>query len=82
MLALNRRLRNTEVRDILKRSCDQIDRPNGSYDAATGHSPLYGYGRVNALKAVKLAVAKPIRKAKRSPSRKSKTRPRKARTKR
>ncbi|HEX8199255.1 MAG TPA: proprotein convertase P-domain-containing protein, partial [Isosphaeraceae bacterium] len=44
-----------EVRDVLKRSCDRIDPQGGRYDAA-GRSPLYGFGRLNALTAVQLAL--------------------------
>jgi subtilisin family serine protease len=55
VLARNPGLRQEEVRDILKRACDEIDTANGAYDPATGHSRLYGYGRINARKAVELA---------------------------
>jgi subtilisin-like proprotein convertase family protein len=48
-------LRWDEVKDILKRSCDRIDKTGGKYDSK-GHSKLYGYGRVNAKKAVDLAL--------------------------
>ncbi len=54
ILNMNPQLDWLEVREILKRSCDKIDQSNGDYDA-NGHSPLYGYGRVNALRAVELA---------------------------
>jgi subtilisin family serine protease len=60
VLALNKALRHDEVKDILRRACDQIDPGSGQYDPGTGHSLLYGYGRVNALKAVSLAVSSPI----------------------
>ena len=43
------------MKDILRRACDRIDPRRGRYSRVTGHSPLYGYGRLNALKAVKLA---------------------------
>jgi subtilisin-like proprotein convertase family protein len=43
------------VREVLKNSCDKIDVAGGAYDAA-GHSALYGYGRLNARKAVELAL--------------------------
>ena len=36
--------------------CDRIDEAGGDYDG-DGHSPLYGYGRVNAARAVELAAA-------------------------
>jgi subtilisin family serine protease len=55
ILTRNPELRWDEVKDIIKRSCDVIDQAGGKYDA-NGHSPLYGYGRVNARKAVELAM--------------------------
>lgn len=62
ILARSPDLRWDELKDILKRSCEQIDRSGGNYDS-TGHSPLYGYGRLNAFKAVSLAVpAQPLYK--------------------
>ncbi|RMH37791.1 MAG: peptidase S8 [Nitrospirae bacterium] len=54
VLARQPALRWDEVKDILKRACDRIDPQGGSYDD-TGHSPFYGYGRLNAQKAVLLA---------------------------
>ncbi|MCC7242418.1 MAG: S8 family serine peptidase [Acidobacteria bacterium] len=56
VLAVNPRLRYDEVKDILKRSCDRIDAAGGRYDPLTRHSPLYGYGRVHAARAVALAA--------------------------
>ena len=41
---------------MLRDCCDRIDEDGGEYDA-DGHSPLYGYGRVNAARAVELAAA-------------------------
>jgi subtilisin-like proprotein convertase family protein len=55
VLARNSALRWDEVRDILKRSCARIDPQGGNYDA-TGHSPFYGYGRLDAEAAVRLAL--------------------------
>jgi subtilisin family serine protease len=55
VLARNPTLRWDEVKDILRRSCDRIDPAGGRYDAS-GHSPVYGYGRVNARTAVTLAA--------------------------
>ena len=43
-----------QVRDILKRCCDRIDTSGGAYDSK-GHSKKYGYGRLNAKRAVDLA---------------------------
>lgn len=55
ILAANPNLMWHEVRDIIRRSCDQIDLDGGQYDA-NGHSKSYGYGRMNALSAVQLAT--------------------------
>lgn len=57
VLALDKGLTHADVKDLLKRACDRIDTTNGRYDAK-GHSPLYGYGRLNALEAVKLAAGR------------------------
>jgi subtilisin family serine protease len=54
ILSRNPDLRWDEVKDILRRSSDQVDAAHGNYDAQ-GHSPMYGYGRVNARRAVDLA---------------------------
>lgn len=63
VLSRNPALRWDEVKDILKRSCDRIDVRGGKYDAH-GHSKLYGFGRVNAKKAVDRALpAHPARTA-------------------
>ncbi len=59
ILSRNPDLRWDEVKDIIKRSSDRIDAAGGNYDA-NGHSALYGFGRVNAERAVELALpAKP-----------------------
>ncbi len=55
ILSRNPALRWDQVRELIKQSCDQIDPTQGGY-STNGHSQLYGYGRVNALKAVKLAL--------------------------
>jgi subtilisin family serine protease len=54
IIARNPDLRWDQVRDIIKQSCDRIDPEGGNYDA-NGRSPFYGYGRINARKAVELA---------------------------
>ncbi len=54
ILSRNPSLRWEQVREILKNSCDRIDEAEGQYDK-DGHSPFYGYGRVNARRAVELA---------------------------
>jgi subtilisin family serine protease len=56
MLAVNGDLTWQALRDLLRDSCDRIDETEGDYDS-NGHSPLYGYGRVNAAQAVALAAA-------------------------
>ena len=53
MLSANEKLTPDEVKDILKRTADKIGSAS-DYDAS-GHSNLYGYGRVNAHKAVEAA---------------------------
>jgi subtilisin-like proprotein convertase family protein len=55
ILSRNPNLRWDEVREIMKNCCDKIDTQGGNYDA-NGHSPKYGYGRLNAKTAVELAV--------------------------
>lgn len=55
IIARNPNLRWDQVRDIIKQSCDRIDQQGGNYDAS-GRSPFYGYGRINARKAVELAL--------------------------
>ena len=54
MLAVNPNLTWEQVKAIMKNSCDRIDETLGNYNAE-GHSPYYGYGRLNALKAVENA---------------------------
>lgn len=54
ILARNPDLRWNEVKDVLRQSCDRIDATPGEYDEQ-GHSPRYGYGRVNAETAVRAA---------------------------
>ncbi|MCP3960040.1 MAG: S8 family serine peptidase [bacterium] len=57
ILARNPELRWDEVKELLKGSCDQIDKKGGKYDK-NGHSKLYGYGRVDTARAVKSAKPK------------------------
>jgi subtilisin family serine protease len=56
VLSKNPSLTRAEVKQILKDCCDVIDAGGGQYDAQ-GHSPKYGFGRLNAKKAVTLAAA-------------------------
>ena len=55
MLAANKDLTAIQVRNIIKSSCDQIDKENANY-SSDGHSIYYGYGRLNAKKAVENAI--------------------------
>lgn len=55
VIARDPELRWEQVKELLKESCDKIDKSGGHYDA-TGHSTLYGYGRLNAKAAVELAA--------------------------
>ncbi len=55
VISRNPELRWDEVRDVLKRSCDRIDASGRGWDAS-GHSPSYGWGRLNARRAVDLAL--------------------------
>lgn len=61
VLSANPALTRTEVRSILADCCDKIthflDGAMGEYDQ-NGHSHYYGHGRLNALKAVQLALDK------------------------
>lgn len=56
IIACNPELTREQVRDILKQASEPIDPEGGRYDAS-GRSPYYGYGRINALKAVQLAAS-------------------------
>lgn len=52
MLTANPNLTLSEIKNILRQTTDKI---GGGYDA-NGHSQFLGYGRINALKAVKMAA--------------------------
>src|SRR5215208_3902822 len=54
VLSRNESLRWDAVREIMRRCCERIDPEGGEYDQK-GHSPLYGYGRLNAEKAASSA---------------------------
>ncbi len=55
ILSANQDLNWEQVREIIKDTCDKIDPAGGDYDSE-GHSIYYGYGRINAEKAVKKAL--------------------------
>lgn len=54
ILSANPALSWQQVRQVLKDCCEKIDTPDGAYDSK-GHSRKYGYGRVDAAKAVSIA---------------------------
>lgn len=53
MLSANPNLTLNDIKNILRQTTDKIG-PSNAYNA-NGHSQYYGYGRINALKAVKMA---------------------------
>lgn len=55
MLSVNAELTAAQIREILKQTADKI---GSGYDAAR-HSDVFGYGRVNALRAVQMAQHPP-----------------------
>ena len=59
------------MRDIIAATADKIDIDGGFYDES-GHSVYYGYGRVNAEKAVKRSME--LITPKKIPQRRSRTR--------
>jgi hypothetical protein len=54
IVSANPNLTAHEVKQVLRSSCEKIDASSGKYDAR-GHSPLYGYGRPDVVRAVRLA---------------------------
>jgi subtilisin family serine protease len=54
VLSVNPGLTAPEVRDVLQSTADKVDPRGGRYDAR-GWSAYYGYGRVNAARAVREA---------------------------
>jgi subtilisin family serine protease len=56
ILAVNPDLTWQQVRNIIKDTSDKIDKADGKYDSK-GHSRFYGYGRINAEKAVTEAIS-------------------------
>lgn len=57
ILSANPGLTWQDVRDVIARSCEKIDIESGSYDER-GHSPYYGYGRLDPVRALELAHQK------------------------
>ncbi len=58
VLSVNPNLKWHEVKDILQKACDKVDPQGGNYNPS-GHSPKYGYGRLNARIAAELAKPQP-----------------------
>jgi subtilisin family serine protease len=56
ILSANPDLTWLEVRNVIKDTCEKIDVAGGHY-AANNHSKFYGYGKVDAEKAVKKALS-------------------------
>lgn len=54
MLSVNPELTVKQVKNIIKDTAEKIDKEGGEYDPL-GHSKFYGYGKIDALKAVKKA---------------------------
>ena len=54
IVSANPDLTYQEVKAVLRDSCEKIDSAGGTYDDR-GHSPLYGFGRPDAARAVELA---------------------------
>ena len=57
VLAVNPSLNRHQVLQLLTHSADKVSRLDAEYGAVTSFSPRYGYGRVNAARAVEAAVA-------------------------
>lgn len=56
MLSANPDMTAKEVKNVLAQTATKIDRGGGNYNSK-GHSPYYGYGRIDALKAVEAALS-------------------------
>lgn len=55
MLSANNNLTAAEVKEVLQQTADKIDPENAKYDKQ-GHSDRYGYGKINAARAVQAAL--------------------------
>ncbi len=56
ILSVNDELTATQVRVILEHTANNVSPADAAYDGVTGHSNLYGYGRINANAAVATAL--------------------------
>ncbi len=54
ILTANPSLSSRGVRDVIAQSCHKIDLEGGSYDDR-GHSPYYGFGRLDSVRALEIA---------------------------
>jgi subtilisin family serine protease len=57
ILSVNSTLTSREVRDVVAQSCRKIDAESGSYDER-GHSRYYGFGCLDPVRAVDIALEK------------------------
>jgi subtilisin family serine protease len=57
ILSVNPGLTWRDVRAVIAHSCRKIDIESGTYDAR-GHSPYYGYGRIDPVRALDVARLK------------------------
>ena len=57
LLSFNSELTAAEIKDIMQKTADKIDDGPGEYDG-NGHSDKYGFGRINAERALALIAAK------------------------
>ena len=57
ILSVNPNLTSRGVRDVVAQSCRKIDAEGGSYDER-GHSPYYGFGCLDPVRAVDIALEK------------------------
>ena len=57
ILSGNPGLTARDVREIIAQSCRKIDADGGSYDER-GHSPFYGFGCLDPIRAIEIADQK------------------------
>lgn len=57
ILSVNPSLTARSVREVIAQSCRKIDAEGGSYDER-GHSPYYGFGRLDPIRALEAAQKK------------------------
>ncbi len=55
VLSVNPLLTATDVRLIMEHTCDKVNQGEAQYDTISNHSETYGYGRINARRAVEAA---------------------------